>query len=89
MYLITRFSYVINLREYYYPSTYNYLFLNGGYGFQSNGSKGVYMGTNITIGTFTYSKLSENPYDSYSDSQDLFEEFDLNLVFQVNVGYRL
>lgn len=34
MYLISSVSYVHNPRDTFYPTTYNYLFLNGGYGFQ-------------------------------------------------------
>jgi hypothetical protein len=87
MYLIGRFSYIYNQRKTYYPSVYNYLFLNGGYGFQLNVSKNVYMGTNFTIGTYTYSKQSEIPYDSFV-KKDFFEEFGFNLAFQFNIGFR-
>ena len=87
MYLIGRFSYIHNSRSTYYPSRYNYLFLNGGYGFQINASKKIYLGTNFTIGTFTYGKQSEIPYDSFK-KKDLFKEFGFNLAFQFNIGFR-
>jgi hypothetical protein len=87
MYLIGRFSYINNRRNYYYPSTYNYLFLNGGYGFQISPFKNAYLGTNISIGTFSYSKRSEVPYPSFTKT-DLFDEFGFNLAFQFNLGYR-
>ncbi|MFC0877138.1 hypothetical protein ACE01N_11110 [Saccharicrinis sp. FJH2] len=87
MYLITRFSYIYNARDTYFPTTYNYLFLNGGYGFEINAFKGVYLGTNISIGSFTYSKDSENPYPGFAKNK-LFDELGFNLATQFNVGYR-
>lgn len=87
LYLIARLSYINNQRETYYPSNYNYLFLNGGYGFQITPFESAYMGTNFTFGTFTYSKTSEVPYDSFGQ-KSLFESFGVNLAFQFNIGYR-
>lgn len=87
MYLITHFSYVNNKLETYYPTTYNYLFLNGGYGFQIDVLKGVYIGTNMNVGVFTRQKNSENPYPDFA-SNKLFDEFSLNIAFQFNIGYR-
>ena len=87
MYLIACISYVYNPRKTYYPAIYQYLFVNGGYGFQLVPFKNAYMGTNISIGTFTYSKQSEIPYESVV-KKDLFEEFGFNLAFQFNIGYR-
>ncbi|MBI1306790.1 MAG: hypothetical protein GC181_09265 [Bacteroidetes bacterium] len=88
MYLVGRFSYVNNKRDTYFPTTYNYLFLNGGYGFEINAFTGVYLGTNVSAGGFTYSKNSENPYLSYSKNK-MFDNSGLNLAFQFNIGYRL
>jgi hypothetical protein len=45
------------------------------------------MGTNMSLGTFSYSKRSEIPYDSFA-KKDLFDEFGFNLAFQFNIGYR-
>lgn len=87
LYFITRFSYVNNKRDSYYPTTYNYLFLNGGYGLEINPFKGAYLGTNISIGTFTYSKNAENPYNTFAPKK-LFEAFGFDLAFQFNIGYR-
>ena len=87
MYLIANLSYVHNPRKTFYPTTYNYLFLNGGYGFQLSPFKNAYMGTNMTVGTFTYNKQSEIPYDSFV-KKDFFDEFGFNLAFQFNIGYR-
>ena len=87
MYLITHFSYVNNKLETYYPTTYNYLFLNGGYGFQINTFKGVYIGTNMNVGVSTHEKNSKNPYPGFT-TNDLFDKFGLNLAFQFNIGYR-
>ena len=87
MYLITHFSYINNIRENHFTTRYNYLFLSGGYGFEINACKGVYFGTNIRIGTFTYNKNTENPYLNISKI-NLFDELGFNLAFQFNVGYR-
>lgn len=87
IYLITRFSYINNPRDTYYPTTYNYLFLNGGYGMEVKASEHIFMGTNISAGTFTYSKKSKIPYDAFA-SQKLFDEFGFNLAFQFNLGFR-
>jgi hypothetical protein len=69
------------------PSKYNYLFLNGGYGFQLSATKKLYLGTNFTIGTYSYSKRSEIPFEGFA-KKDLFDEFGFNLAFQFNIGYR-
>ncbi len=87
MYLISRLSYIHNPRKTFYPTTYNYLFLNGGYGFQISPFKNAYMGTNISAGLFTYDKKSETPYTSFAE-KDLFDNFNLNFAFQFNIGYR-
>lgn len=87
MYVTGRLSYIYNSRNTYYPSKYNYLFLNGGYGFQLYATKDLYLGTNFTVGTYTYSKRIEIPYEDFS-KKDLFDEFGINLAFQFNIGYR-
>ena len=87
LYLMMSFAYVNQLRKTYYPATYQYLFLNGGYGFQIKTFKGMYFGTNINIGTFTNSKHSENPYNAYYGSENLFDEFGVSLTCQIIVGY--
>ena len=87
LYLIARLSYIHNPRKTFYPTTYNYLFLNGGYGLQLSPFKNAYMGTNMTIGTFTYNRQSEIPYKSFA-SKKLFDEFGFNIAFQFNIGYR-
>lgn len=87
LYLLGNFSFLNNKRKTYYPTVYNYLFLNAGYGFDISIKKGAYMGTNMSIGTFTYSKQSEVPYESFK-SEKMFESFGFNLAFQFNLGYR-
>ena len=87
LYFITRFSYVHNKRDSYYPTTYKYLFLNGGYGLEINPFKEAYFGTNISIGTFSYKKDTENPYNTHAPEK-LFDAFGFDLAFQFNVGYR-
>ena len=86
MYLILRLSYVNRINKTYYPTTYNYLFANGGYGFDIKASERVFIGTNMSIGAYTFHKKSEVPYSEFSN-QDLFDEFGLTLAFQFNVRY--
>ena len=88
LFLIVSCAYVNQFRKTYYPATYQYLFLSGGYGMQIRLFKGAYLGTSINLGTFTNSKRTENPYKNYIGTQDLFDMFGMNLDFQVNAGYR-
>lgn len=85
LYLIGRFSYINHARETFYPTTYHYLFLNGGYGVMVSNPNGLYLGTNVTLGSFTYVRRSENPY---FEADGLFDEAGLSLAFQFNIGYR-
>lgn len=87
LYLIGSLSYIHNPRPTFYPTTYNYLFLNGGYGFQLVPFENAYMGMNVSAGVFTNNKRSEIPYDSFA-KKDLFDELGFNLAFQFNLGYR-
>ena len=87
LYFLTHLAYVNNKRDSYFPTTYNYLFLNGGYGLEINPFKNAYFGTNISIGTFTFKKDSTNPYDTFTSTK-LFKEFGFELGFQFNIGYR-
>jgi len=87
MYLIMSFAYINQLRKTYFPASYQYLFLNGGYGFQISTFNRVYIGTNINIGAFTNRKRSENPNKEYNGNENLFDDFGLTLVCQLNVGY--
>lgn len=87
LYLIGSLSYIHNPRKTFYPTTYNYLFLNGGYGFQLVPFENAYMGMNMSAGVFTNNKRSEIPYDSFA-KKDLFDELVFNLAFQFNIGYR-
>jgi hypothetical protein len=87
MYVIGRFSYIHNPRKTYYPTTYDYLFLNGGYGFQLTPFKNAYIGTNFTAGTYTYNKRTEAEIPGVVEKH-LFDSFGFNLAFQFNIGYR-
>ncbi|MGB0429851.1 MAG: hypothetical protein ACPGLV_05210 [Bacteroidia bacterium] len=89
MYFLSRAAYVNIKRDTYYPSTYNYLFLNAGYGFDVNPipNFGLYLGTNMTLGVFTYSKQTDTPNDMFQ-SQKMFSEFGYNLALQASVGFR-
>ncbi len=88
LFLMMSGAYVNQLRKTYYPATYQYLFLSGGYGMQIKLFKAAYLGTSFNLGTFTHSKRTENPYKNYLGTQNLFDEFGMTLAFQVNVGYR-
>jgi len=87
MYFTMSFAYLNQLRKTYYPATYQYLFLNGGYGFQITAFKGIYLGTNINLGIYTYSKQSENPYFETLGTIGLFSTFHANASCEVKVGY--
>jgi hypothetical protein len=87
MYVIGHLSYIHNPRKTYHPTTYNYLFLNGGYGFQLTPFKNAYMGTNFTAGVYTYNKRSKVEIPGSID-KSLFDSFTFNLAFQFNIGYR-
>jgi hypothetical protein len=87
LYLIAHLSYVNNKRETYYPTTYHYLFGNGGYGVQLNAASGMALGTNVTVGPYARIRRSENPYDGF-ESDGLFDDIGVNLAFQFNLGYR-
>lgn len=56
MYVLASLVYLYHLKERYFPATYHYLFLQGGYGFQINLNDKTYLGTNIRLGAFTYHK---------------------------------
>ncbi len=87
LYFITRLSFVHNERNTYYPATYNYLFLYGGYGFQIKLFEGAYLGTNISMGAFSFNKNSQNPYEGFSKSA-FFDEIGMGLETQLHIGYR-
>lgn len=89
MYFISRAALVNNRRNTFYPATYTYLFLNAGYGFEVHPvpGAGFYMGTNMTMGAFTYGKQSDTAHEMFR-SQKMFQKFGYNLGLQVNIGYR-
>jgi hypothetical protein len=87
IYLLIRFSYIHDKRETYHPSTYNFLFINGGYGIEIKASKNVSLGTNISAGAFTFSKKSKIPYEAFAE-QGFFGELGFNFALQFNLGYR-
>lgn len=88
MYLMMSFVYINQLRKTFYPARYHYFFLNGGYGFQFWTFKGMFIGTNINIGTFTNSKRSENPFNDYYGNGNIFDQFGFSLTGVLNIGYR-
>ncbi|MGB1003544.1 MAG: hypothetical protein ACPGVC_04905 [Salibacteraceae bacterium] len=88
MFLIAHASYVKSIGSTYYTTIYHYIFLTGGYGFELKPFKNAYIGTNVSLGAFTYGKQSEIPYQAFQ-SQRLFEELGTTLSFQLSFGYRL
>lgn len=86
LYFVAQLAIIHNQRNTYYPATYNYLFLNAGYGFQIKLFESAYLGTNVKIGTFTYNKSSENPYEGFH-STDFFDKTGANLEFQLHLNY--
>lgn len=88
MYLLGNVSYINSHRETFYPTSYHYLFLHGGYGIELKWLAGYYMDTNMSFGGYTYKKNSENPASSYLDSDQIFKEFGSSVSFQFSVGHR-
>lgn len=87
-YFLARVAYVHDARDQYYPATFNYLFAHAGYGFEINLQKGLYLGTNISLGTYTNSKNVQNAYPHLYTKEKLFDSFGLTLAGQVTCGYR-
>jgi hypothetical protein len=87
MYLLTHISYVNRKQDSYYPAVYNYFYANAGYGFEIKAIGNLFMGTNVSLGTYTFRKESENPNTAFARKK-MFDEFSLNLAFQFNLGYR-
>ncbi|MEM6927998.1 MAG: hypothetical protein AAF602_13790 [Myxococcota bacterium] len=86
-YLLGRFSYVNNARDTFYPTTYHYLFLNGGYGVSLNNPNGLYVSTDVSIGAYTFDRRSDNPFAGFGEDR-LFDEVGVNLTYQFSLGYR-
>ncbi len=86
LYFVSQLIIIHNERNTYYPATYNYLFLNAGYGFQIKLFEGAYLGTNVKIGTFTYNKSSTNPYEGFY-STGFLDETGFNFDFQLHLNY--
>jgi hypothetical protein len=87
-YFLGNLAYVYNHRETFFPTTYNYIFFNAGYGFEVMIVENLYLDTNVSYGGFTYSKTTDNPAQSYLDAEQLFLDYGSNLAFQLNLGYR-
>jgi len=87
-YLLANLSYIYTSRVTFFPTTYNYLFLHGGYGIELASNIGTYMDTNVSFGGFTSRKNTENPAASHLDAERFFRSFGSSINFQVNVGYR-
>jgi hypothetical protein len=88
MYFMVSCNYTNNLKKTYYPTTNQYLFLSGGYGFQVNIADNLNLGTNLSLGSFTQSKQSENPYIRQLVTKRMFDNLGMHLSFQVHVGYQ-
>ncbi|MBR9917511.1 hypothetical protein GYB29_07485 [bacterium] len=86
LYFVSQLKYAKQLRKNYFNSTYNYLFLNAGYGLNVNPSEKFYLSTDVKAGIFSFSNESENPFPAVKE-QSLFEEIGFNLTFGFNLGY--
>lgn len=85
-YLLTGFGFTHNSRNYYFPSVYNYISLNAGYGIEISLSPKAYLGSSVSLAAFSYNKESENPSIAFS-KQSFFEEYGFSPLIQVSVGY--
>lgn len=88
-YLLTHGALVHNELKTYHPTSYNYLFLSLGYGFELKPQPkyGLYLGTNMSLGGYTYNKQSETAPEMFR-RQAWFEDFGYNLSLQAAVGWR-
>lgn len=75
-------NYIINN----YQSTYNYLSLTAGYGFQLKILKNAFIGTNLNFGMNTNSRHSTDPQGQYE--RPLFESFEMDGAIRIDIGYR-
>ena len=87
MYFISRLSYVNSQIDKFYPTTYNYVFVHGGYGFEVQPFENAYISTNVSLGAFTFNKNAEIPFEGFT-SQSFFDEIGMDLDFQFSIGYR-
>lgn len=88
-YLLTHGALVHSDLNTYYPASYNYLFLSLGYGFEIKPQPqyGLYLGTNMSLGGYTYNKQSETAPEMFR-RQAWFEDFGYYLSLQAAVGWR-
>lgn len=89
MYLLANFSYINTKLVTFYPTTYDYLFLLGGYGVELSSNSGFYVDTNVSFGGFTYKKDSQNPAMGYLNDEQFFKEFKPSMSIQASIGYRI
>lgn len=87
-YLLANMSYLYTSRVTFFPTTYNYLLLHGGYGIELSGDNSFSMDTNVSFGGFTYGRTSENPATSLLDAERFFQDFGSSISIQVGVGHR-
>lgn len=86
-YLITSLSYVRRGVDTFFPTDYHYLFLDGGYGFLLHAGNGIYLGTHVTGGIFTYQKRTENPSIEFLQV-NLLESFEAHVTAHISLSYR-
>jgi hypothetical protein len=75
-------NYIINN----YQTTYNYLALTVGYGFQVKLFDKAYIGTSLSFGVNTNSNINTDPQSQYE--RPMFESFEMDGTVQLNIGYR-
>lgn len=69
-----------------YQTTYQFLDLLGGYGFELKVFDGLYLGTSLNIGGATRSRKDTGSGAIYN--YGLFEQFDLDGAIRLRIGYR-
>lgn len=69
-----------------YQTTYQFLNLLGGYGFELRVFDGLYLGTSLNIGGSTRSRKDTNT--GTNNNYGLFEQFDLDGAIRLRIGYR-
>lgn len=87
LFLATSLSYIHRNVDSYFPTTYNYLFVSGGYGLEIKLSEHLFMGTSIGYGVYTFSKKSDIPYEAFS-VKAFGSQISDHMTIQFNLGYR-
>lgn len=91
LYFTTNLTYTNSFIDHHYivnnyQTTYNYMSLLGGYGFDLKVLKKAYIGTSLNVGIITNNRKSTNTGASYN--YKMFDRFQLDGAIRLNIGYR-